>query len=454
MIHTIKLSIQKQILSFKNAILQAPDLPFADILSTECLQQFIQTSSCKRHRIFTPLVTLKAFISQALSTDGSCRQAVSQVLSERVSQGEQANSINTSSYCKARENLPLEPLIQMVKETGKALHDQSHSSWRWKGHNTLLVDGFTVLMPDTISNQQAFPQQSNQKPGLGFPIVRTVGLISLSAGTVISYAQAPYQGKGNGETSLLSQLFDDISTNDLLLADRYYCTWVIVALLIKQCSHLLVQNHARRKPDFRKGEKLGAKDHIIDWKKPERKPSWITEEDFLALPEAIRVRECALGGRVYVTTLLNSHVYPKKALAKLYKERWIIELDFRSIKTNLGMEMLRCKTEGMVRKEMAVHFLSYNLIRASIARSAAITKTIPRKFSFMTAVQLFTEITVQLVSQTGKILEHIINSVLKAMTSIGIGKQKRKSQPRAIKRRPKAYPRLTIPRRDACNAIN
>jgi len=273
MIHIIKLSLKEQIQSFKKSILQLPEIPFAGILSTECLQSFVEKSSCKRQRIFTPLVTLKAFISQVLSADGSCRQAVSQVLLERVSAGEKANSVNTSAYCKARENMPLAPLIQMVKETGKALHDQSHPSWRWKGHNTLLVDGFTALMPDTISNQSAFPQQRNQKAGLGFPIVRTVGLISLSAGTVVSYAQGPYQGKGTGETSLLSQLFDDISPNDILLADRYYCTWAILVLLIAQGSHILVQNHARRKPDFRKGERLGAKDHIVEWKKPKKSRS-------------------------------------------------------------------------------------------------------------------------------------------------------------------------------------
>ena len=189
MTHSIKLSIQQQIQSFKNTVLQLAELPFSDILSTDSLEQIIESSSHKRNRIFTPLVTLKAFISQVLSTDGSCRQAVSQVLSERVSQGEKANSINTSSYCKARDGLPLGSLLCAAKETGKALHSQSHPCWHWRGHNTLIVDGTTVLMPDTESNQQAFPQQRCQKPGLGFPIARIVGLISLSTGAVISFAK-------------------------------------------------------------------------------------------------------------------------------------------------------------------------------------------------------------------------------------------------------------------------
>ena len=270
MIYHIKLSIQQQIQSFKNAILQLPELPFSDILSSDSLQRIIEKSSRKRNRIFTPLVTLKAFVSQVLSTDGSCRQAVSQVLAERVSQGKHANSINTSSYCKARDDLPLAPIVNAVKETGKALHAQAQPFWRWKGHNTLIVDGTTILMPDTVSNQQAFPQQSAQKKGLGFPIARIVGLISLSTGSVISYAKGAYQGKGSGETSLFSRLFGDIPANDVLLADRYYCTWAIIATLLKQKSHILVQNHAQRKPDFRKGQKLGTKDHIISWKKPKK----------------------------------------------------------------------------------------------------------------------------------------------------------------------------------------
>ncbi len=454
MFNHIKFSVQQQIQSFKNSFLRLPELPFSDILSTEILQQIVEDTPSQRQRIFTPLVTLKAFILQVLSSDGSCRQAVSQVLSERISQGQKGNSVNTSSYCKARDKLPLESLINAVNETGKALHEQASTDWRWKGHNTLVVDGTTLLMADTESNQEAYPQQATQKPGLGFPIMRLVGLISLSTGAVISSANAPYQGKKTGETSLFSELFGDIPANDLLLADRYYCTWAIIALLLKQGSHLLVPIHAQRKPNFSTGEILGAKDHIIHWKKPKLKPVWMTEEAYQDLPEDIRIREFAVGGKVYVTTLLDRKAYHKKELATLYKERWIVELDFRSIKTNMGMEMLRCKTAEMVRKEIAVHFLSYNLIRANIASSAKIHKKIPRQVSFLTALQIFNEIKLQLISLTGDLLKHIINSSLEAMTTIGIGKQKRKNQPRAIKRRPKPYPLLGVPRKEACEAIN
>lgn len=454
MSYITKYSVSQQIRTFKKSVFQIPHLPFSDILSSEILLQIIAHSVSSRDRIFTPLITLKTFIFQVLSTDGSCRQAVSHVLSERLHQGCSANSIKTGSYCKARKRLPLKQLKQVTEESGTALHHKAHSSWCWKGHNTLVADGTTVLMQDTPDNQAVFPQQTNQKPGLGFPILRIVGLISLSVGSVVSYTLGPYQGKGSGETSLFSQMMSAITQDDLLLADRYYCTWAIVALILQQDSHMLVLNHAQRKPDFRLGKKLGTKDHLIEWQKPRRKPDWIKQIDYDALPDEILFREFSVRGKVYVTTLLDEKKYHKKELAAFYTERWLVELDFRSIKTHMKMDMLRCKSPDMIQKEIAVHLLAYNLIRASIARAATAKGKIPRHISFMTAVQLFIEGITLMMLLSGRLLKQAVTGLLDAIASIPIGRQKRKKQPRAIKRRPKAYPLLTMSRVKACEAIN
>lgn len=417
------------------------------------LQNIAQHSKSSRNRLFTPLVTLKAFIFQSLSTDGSCRQAVSHVLSERLLEGEAANSIHTGAYCKARDRLPLVPLQQAVEASGTALHHQADPTWLFKGHNLMVTDGSTLIMPDTPENQAVFPQQANQKPGLGFPILRIVVLISLSVGAVIAYATGPYQGKGTGETALFSHLLSHIANSTLLLADRYYCTWAIIASILQQDGHVLVQNHAQRKPDFRLGQQLGPRDHLVTWKKPKRKPGWISQEDYDALPDEILIREFAVGGKVYVTTLLAPKSYHKKELAGLYLQRWSVELDLRSIKTHMKMDMLRCKTPGRVQKEIAVHLLAYNLVRASIARAAAIKHKLPRQLSFMTAVQQLNVGLPQLMLFAGNRLGHIINGLLEAIASIPIGQKKRKPQPRAIKRRPKPYPLLTVPRNQACAGI-
>ena len=448
-----KHSTLEQIRRLKNSVLQFSHLPFDEVLSTEVLQNIVQHSASSRERLFTPLVTLKAFIFQVLSTDSSCRQAVSHVLSERLLEGLPANSIKTGAYCQARKRLPLEPLQQAVAASGNTLHDQADPDWLWKGHDLAVADGCTLLMPDTPENQAVFPQQSSQKPGLGFPIARIVVLISLSVGSIISYATGSYQGKGSGETSLFSQMIGNIANNTLLLADRYYCTWAILALILQQGGHMLVQNHAQRKPNFNLGQRLGPKDHLITWKKPKRKPDWISQDDYDALPDEIGIREFAVAGKVYVTTLLDAKRYHRKELVALYSQRWQVELNLRSIKTQMKMDLLRYKTPELVQKEIAVYLLAYNLVRASIARAAAIKGKIPRQISFMTAVQLLNEGISQLMLGAGNLLEHIVNGLLEAIASIPIGQQKRKPQPRAIKRRPKPYPLLTVPRKQACAAI-
>jgi hypothetical protein len=213
-----------------------------------------------------------------------------------------------------------------VNTTGSALHHRNPGTWRWKGHNVVLVDGTTVLMPDTEANQNAFPQQSSQKPGLGFPIARVVGLISLGVGSVIDYIAGPYQGKGSGESSLFSQLIGTLRPGELLLADRYYCTYAIIALLMQKGVNVLFENHAQRKPDFRRGKKLGVRDHLIEWHKPKRKPVWMSKDDYDTLPQSIKVRELRVQGIVYITTLMASKKYHKKTLAQLYTERWKVDI--------------------------------------------------------------------------------------------------------------------------------
>lgn len=230
MSYSTKRSIRHQIQNLKHSFAQFNRIPFSDVLPAAWLAQFARAGG-QRDRLLTPLVTLKAFLWQVLSEDGSCKKAVASVLGERLRQGLSQNSVNTGPYCKARQRLSLPMLEEGVKKTGALLHQKAESFWKWHRYNVVMVDGTTVLMPDTAANQLAFPQQSNQKPGLGFPITRLVCLVSLSIGAVIDYAQGTYQGKGSGESSLFSQVIHSICADDLPLGDRYYCTYAIVALM-------------------------------------------------------------------------------------------------------------------------------------------------------------------------------------------------------------------------------
>ena len=216
---------------------------------------------------------------------------------------------------------------------------------------------------------------------------------------------------------------------------------------------VLFQIHASKKVDFRRGQKLGAKDHTLEWQKPKRKPVWMSVGAYADLPDTITVREFSVKGVIYVTTLLDAKKYPKTAIATFYQQRWHIELDIRAIKTHMGMELLRCKTPETVEKEIAVHVLAYNIIRGNLARVAILHDKIPCQLSFKSAVQLVIQATKQLIVLTGILLNNAMQALFKAIASTPVGLQKRKNQPRAIKRRPKPYPLLTIPRQEACTTL-
>ena len=448
----IKKTIKQQIEKFKKSFFQSPNLPFSNFLADDDIADIIEHTPHKRNSVFTPLVTLKAFIFQVLGDDGSCKQAVASVLADRVCNGKAANSFNSGPYCKARQRLPLVQMKAAATNTGSRLHQQSTEKLKWFGYNVVFVDGFTVQMPDTPKNQAVFPQPSHQKPGLGFPMARIVALTSLATGSVINYNLGPYQGKQTGATSLFSQLINCLSLGDLLMADRYYCTFAIIALSQAKKIPVLFQSHASKKVDFRRGQKLGAKDHLVEWQKPKRKPVWMTAEAYADLPDTITVREFSVKGIVYVTTLLEPKKYHKTEIAAFYQQRWHIELDIRAIKTHMGMELLRCKTFNMV-KSCAVHVLAYNIIRGNLAQAAILNNKIPRQLSFKSAVQLIIQATKQLIVLTGILLNNALQALFKAIASTPVGLQKRKNQPRAIKRRPKPYPLLMIPRLEACATV-
>lgn len=440
-----RLSLRLQIRSFKNTFFQLNDLPFKDLLPNSLIEAIHQTGDV-HNTVYTPLVTLRAFLFQVLSSTGACKEAVAHILIERIGLDYSANTMNTGPYCKARARLLLSHLKDAVISSGQVLHENASKDWLWKGYRVLLVDGTTLLMPDTDNNQKTFPQQSAQKPGLGFPIVRMVGLLSLATGSCVNYAIGPYQGKRSGETSLFSQLIKALSKNDLLLADRYYTSYAITALLMQQGTSLVFRQRSTVKTDFRRGQRLGAKDHIISVKKPKKKPVWMSDKAWAELPDELLIREFSVKGTIYVTTLTEVNTYPKKALAELYQQRWQIEVDFRTIKIQMGMEMLRYKSAEMVKKEIAVHLLAYNLIRANLARAACLNNKVPRHLSFMAAVQLMRNTASLCITTTGTALGKLIPPLLIAMAQTEIGQRKRPNQPRVIKRRPKAYPRMMKPR--------
>lgn len=200
-------------------------------------------------------------------------------------------------------------------------------------------------------NQACYWQLSSQKPGLGFPIARVVALLCLGTGAVLDSALGPYAGKRSSEHALFHQLLPNMAHGDVLLADCYYCSYFMIAVLQARGADVVFQQHQRRHTDFRRRQKVGRLDHVVTWSKPKQKPHWLSHEEYDAAPETLRVREAHVGTKVLVTTLLSSSQASANELKHLYRQRWNIELDLRNIKSVLGLDRLACKTPAMNEKQ-------------------------------------------------------------------------------------------------------
>lgn len=405
-----------------------------------------------RERIYPPLDTLRLFVGQVLSPDRACQDVVGRRLSERTAQGKSACTLNTASYCDARARLPLGIPVALGTKIGARLESMAPEKRRWQGRSVKLFDGTTVSMPDTPSNQAAFPQSREQKPGLGFPVARIGVLIGLASGAVLGYEVTACEGKGTGEQSLLRQLLGNIAPGDIVLADALLATWWIIESVVARGGDVVMAQHGCRITDFTRGESLGKYDHVVEWPRPPR-PRSMSAEQYARYPELLRMREVKVGGRILVTTLLLPETASPQALDLLYAMRWNIEVDFRSIKVTLQMDVLRCKSQAMVEKEIAVYLLAYNLVRWAMATAASLAEVLPRALSFTGANRLLGAFADQLRHAPGKRMSLMMGVVLASIGSLKLPHRPERVEPRAKKRRPKPLPLLTVPRHVAREQI-
>jgi hypothetical protein len=341
--------------------------------------------------------------------------------------------------------LALSLIERLAREVARCLLKAQPEVWLWRGRVVKLVDGTTVSMPDTPVNQQAFPQSREQKPGLGFPLARVLGIVSLSCGAVLEWLSGPCEGKDSGETALLWKLMDRFSVGDVVVADRYFAGYFSIARLGSMGGDVLIRQHQRRTTDFRRGERLGKGDHTVCWQRPQR-PSWMDPATYARLPESLVMREVRVGDLILVTTLLDAKDVGKHELVDLYGKRWQIELDFRAIKTVMQMDILRGKSPDMICKEIAVHFLAYNLIRTVMAQAACLAHRLPRQLSFKASLQVLNAFEETLRHAPRARLRArqaiVLASIVQRILSVRPGRV----EPRAVKRRPKPRPWLTLPR--------
>jgi hypothetical protein len=398
------------------------------------------------------------FLAQILSSDHSCSDALERFQKYRKDYELPPVTDDTSSYCEARQRLPEEVIWDLARRSGQSIHDRADTRWLFVGRPVKLLDGSTVIMPDTEANQAEYPQSRSQKPGLGFPIARILVIISLAVGTVLDAAMGPYRGKQSSELGLYRQI--NGQPGDIALADRLFCNYWVIADSQRRGVDVVFRLHQARKFDFRRGRRLGRNDHIVTWQKPDR-PDWMSREEYIAMPKELRIREIRVRIKdrtkrsreiIIATTLLDDLKYSACALGDLFKQRWHAELDIRSLKTTMKMEMLRTKTPDMVRKEVGMHLLAYNLIRGVMAEAARGSVMQPRELSFNGARQ-----TIRAFEETylyePKQIAADFPRLLDLIGQKRVGDRPDRYEPRGIKRRPKPYRLLTMPRREAKRRI-
>jgi Transposase DDE domain len=435
-------------------------LPFADSLSEENILNALNEHGIKyRDRVFTPVTTIWGFLSQVLSDDHSCRDAVSRIIAHRAASGLGTCSPNTASYCNARGRIVTDVLRTLARRTAEELQAAATGQWKWNGRNVFIADGSHIWMPDTPENRAMYPQPVVQQPGIGFPLARVTVLLSLATGTCHDLALAPYAGKGTGETTLLRRMYESLSPGDVVLADALFDNYFLACELRWLGVELVTRVQAERVGSRTVESRLDG--DVILWRRP-NKPRGMTGKEYRRYPKTLLMRQVAVNARDknnraerfnVVTTILDPSIDGGQ-LGDLYERRWDGEIDIRSIKSVMQMEFLRCKTPEMVHKEIWAHLLAYNLLRTAMAVAAGENGIEPRQVSFKGAKQAVTAFAPKIEAARPKDRPALIDAMLAVIAYHRVGNRPGRWEPRATKRRPRHGARLNQTRAEAKLAHN
>ena len=443
------------------AFLRAPGLPFDDRLDARTIQEAFASREAlfAQDRVFSTEVVLWAFLGQALS-DGkqaSCSAAVAQIAAQAHQAGLPAPCGDTGDYCRARSKLNLQALRDLVQLSARRLDaggSGGSGGWRYADRPAKLVDGFTFTMPDTPANQRDFPQSSTQAPGVGLPIARAVAVISLDTAAIHDLAVGPYKGKQTGEPALLRTMFDSFDPGDLAIFDRFHCSYMNLALLRERGVDVCTRLHHRRDIDWSATTPLQDGSWLAAWTRPAC-PPWMSLDTYERMPPTLTVRIVKVdvtdpSSRVeqmtIVTTLTDPQAWSPAAIAQLYGYRWEVELDIRAIKSTLSLDHVRCKSPAMVRRELWVTLLGYNLVRGVAAEAARRADKPARRMSFTLTCQEILTLWLLLTINAAANPAALVDAALQRIAARPIPNRPGRIEPRVVKRRPKPHKLMTEPR--------
>lgn len=436
--------------------LEGYSLLFEHILPRHFLDSIDPT---QRDRHFPVPTVFWAWLAQLLEANASCNKALTLIQTWCLTHNLPIPSSGNSGYCQARSKVPLSFLEAVTDRTTSHLAQRESSQDQWRGLTLKAIDGSSVQLCDTATNQAVYPQPSTQKEGCGTPTMGIVGVTNLSTGGWEGFETCGWQ---KHDARMAPRLLKYIDESNLLLADRAFGSYEFIARVTgERKGHVLMRLHQARfkKLDWRKGEKVSNFERLVEWQKPASQPptSELTKEQWDALPATMTLRYIRMGYEnrsgekqmlVVVTDLLDPRIHPGEELIELYARRWEIEIKLRDIKTTLGMELMRVKSPEMAHRTLLMTVIAYNLIRAFMQAGAAEVAKPVWHMSFKGVLDLIESSRESFRTHWNKpekraeLRRKLIS--LSATKTLDI--RPFRSEPRAIKRRPKNYQLLTKPR--------
>lgn len=407
-----------------------------------------------RERIFSVRLTLAGFIWQLLKPNTACREVVRAVQALFQAHGWGAVDEDSSAYVQARQRLSEDRLKRTLAVTAETADRRVGSQGFIQGRPVKVADGSTLQLADTAQNQKSYAQAPGQKPGCGFPLLKFLPIFSLSSGAISHVETADWK---THDVRLLKQAWDALKKRDILLVDRAFGDWVTLASLPLRGVDVVARLHGARQVDFRKPlKRLGHRDAWFEFRKGYQQSDILTPQEWSQLPDKITVRvlrfTALIRGRkvrvTLVTTLLDPVLYPAEELVALYRRRWQMELTLRHLKTTMKMEQLRCQSPAMARKELLVYLLAYNLIRCLMAEAVAQAGVEMERVSFRGTVDAVRNYAAEMrAARSQRQRERLWEELVAVIAADLVPKRPGRTEPRAVKHRPKAYPLLNKPRR-------
>jgi hypothetical protein len=411
-------------------------------LVAEFIPMELFTQADARKRMFTAMVTFTAFLGQVMSRASSCRDALRRVQAWAIASKQEPPDDNTSGYCQARSRLD----CGILKKAHEALCEWFSAKVKegdlWLGKVVKVVDGTGFSMPDTAKNRKKFPYAGGQSKGCGFPTGKLVGLFNLATGHLHRFV---FDSWKNHDIMLMRDLVGWVNPGEILLGDRGFCGWGLIALLTRKGVDVVLRLHQGR----------AVKAGRTTWKKPKATKGW-NQALWDELPDTLEVRIITFRVQVagyrttlvsVATTLLDEKAYPDEEIIKLYERRWQVELNFRDIKTSLGLDVLRTVTPAMVEKEIYMQVIAYNMVRGLMLQSAHQHHKPLYRMSFKGTVDTLRQWTMLFGLTSEKTIRARFEDILIALASDLVPERPNRSEPRAVKRRPKTYQLLNKPRK-------